>query len=82
MSFHRFRRQRAGLDARQGSAQPHDRAALAPSTLSNRKAAQLPPTPEVVAAISASPFTALGLEAPLVRATIEESYTVHSPVQT
>ncbi len=38
-------------------------------------------TPEIEAAIAASPFTALGLAAPLVRAVIEEEYTEPSPVQ-
>jgi ATP-dependent RNA helicase RhlE len=40
-----------------------------------------PPTPEVEQAIAASPFTALGLSQPLVRAVLDEKYTVPSPVQ-
>ncbi len=39
-------------------------------------------TPEIEAAIEASPFRALGLAAPLVRAVLEEEYTQPSPVQT
>jgi ATP-dependent RNA helicase RhlE len=39
-------------------------------------------TPEIEAAIAASPFTALGLAAPLVRAVLDEEYTQPSPVQT
>jgi ATP-dependent RNA helicase RhlE len=38
-------------------------------------------TPEVEQAVAASPFTTLGLSAPLVRAVLEEEYTVPSPVQ-
>jgi ATP-dependent RNA helicase RhlE len=39
-------------------------------------------TPELAATIAASPFTALGLAPELVRAVVEEGYTVPSPVQT
>ncbi len=39
-------------------------------------------TPEIEQAIAASPFTALGLAAPIVRAVLEEEYTQPSPVQT
>jgi ATP-dependent RNA helicase RhlE len=39
-------------------------------------------TPEIAAAIAISPFTALGLSAPIVRATLEQEYTEPSPVQT
>jgi ATP-dependent RNA helicase RhlE len=39
-------------------------------------------TPEIAQAIEASPFTALGLSAPLVRAVLDEQYTQPSPVQT
>jgi ATP-dependent RNA helicase RhlE len=39
-------------------------------------------TPEVEQAVALSPFTALGLSVPLVRAVLEEEYTVPSPVQT
>ena len=38
-------------------------------------------TPEIEQAIAASPFTALGLAAPLVRSVLEEEYTQPSPVQ-
>jgi len=38
-------------------------------------------TPEIEQAIAASPFTALGLSAPLVRSVLEEEYTQPSPVQ-
>jgi ATP-dependent RNA helicase RhlE len=38
-------------------------------------------TPEVESAIAGSPFTQLGLAAPLVRAVLEEEYTEPSPVQ-
>jgi ATP-dependent RNA helicase RhlE len=38
-------------------------------------------TPEVQQAIAASPFAALGLSTPLVRAVVEEGYTEPSPVQ-
>jgi ATP-dependent RNA helicase RhlE len=38
-------------------------------------------TPEIEQAIAASPFTALGLSAPVVRAVLEEGYTQPSPVQ-
>jgi len=40
-----------------------------------------PMTPEFEQAIAASPFTALGLSAPLVRSVLEEEYTQPSPVQ-
>ncbi len=40
-----------------------------------------PPSPETLAAIEASPFTALGLVAPLVRAILDEGYTEPTPVQ-
>jgi ATP-dependent RNA helicase RhlE len=46
------------------------------------RAAPPPITPEVAAAIPASPFTKLGLSVPLVRAALEEGYTEPSPVQT
>jgi ATP-dependent RNA helicase RhlE len=39
-------------------------------------------TPEIEQAIAASPFTSLGIAAPLVRAVLDEGYTVPSPVQT
>ncbi len=39
-------------------------------------------TAEIAQAIADSPFTALGLEANLVRAVLEEGYTIPSPVQT
>jgi ATP-dependent RNA helicase RhlE len=38
-------------------------------------------TDEIAQAITASPFTALGVSAPLVRAVIEEQYTQTTPVQ-
>ncbi|HVU02394.1 MAG TPA: DEAD/DEAH box helicase [Polyangiaceae bacterium] len=44
--------------------------------------APIPVTPELAAAIADSPFTALGLVAPIVRAALEEKYTEPSPVQT
>jgi ATP-dependent RNA helicase RhlE len=40
-----------------------------------------PMTAEIEQAIAASPFTALGLSTPLVRAVLEEGYTEPSPVQ-
>jgi ATP-dependent RNA helicase RhlE len=40
-----------------------------------------PITPEIERAIDASPFTALGLSSPLVRAVLEEKYERPSPVQ-
>ena len=40
-----------------------------------------PMTDEIAQAITASPFTALGVSAPLVRAVIEEQYTQTTPVQ-
>ena len=40
-----------------------------------------PLTPEVAAEIAASPFTALGLSVPLVRAVLKEGYTVPTPIQ-
>jgi ATP-dependent RNA helicase RhlE len=46
------------------------------------RAAAVPVTPEVAAAIASSPFTKLGLAASLVRAALEEGYTEPSPVQT
>jgi ATP-dependent RNA helicase RhlE len=46
------------------------------------RAVPTPITPEVAAAIETSPFTKLGLAAPLVRAALEEGYTEPSPVQT
>jgi ATP-dependent RNA helicase RhlE len=39
-------------------------------------------TPEVTAAMAASPFAPLGLIAPLLRAVVEEGYTQPTPVQT
>ncbi len=41
----------------------------------------VPTTPEVERAIAASPFTALGLAAPFVRAVLDEHYEKPSPVQ-
>ncbi len=41
----------------------------------------MPMTPEIEQAVAASPFTALGLSVPLVRAVLEEEYTQPSPVQ-
>ena len=41
-----------------------------------------PPTAEQLLAIEASPFSALGLTAPVVRALIDESYSQPTPVQT
>jgi ATP-dependent RNA helicase RhlE len=38
-------------------------------------------TPEIAQAIAASPFTALGLSTPLVRAVLDEEYSQPSPVQ-
>ena len=38
-------------------------------------------TPEIAAAIAASPFSALGLDATVVRGILEEGYTIPSPVQ-
>ncbi|HEX4341141.1 MAG TPA: DEAD/DEAH box helicase [Polyangiaceae bacterium] len=38
-------------------------------------------TPEIESAIASSPFTKLGLAAPIVRAVLEEEYTEPSPVQ-
>jgi ATP-dependent RNA helicase RhlE len=38
-------------------------------------------TPELAVTVAASPFTALGLSAPLVRAVLEEGYLEPSPVQ-
>jgi ATP-dependent RNA helicase RhlE len=40
-----------------------------------------PVTPEIAQAIETSPFAALGLMAPLVRAVLDEQYTTPSPVQ-
>jgi ATP-dependent RNA helicase RhlE len=40
-----------------------------------------PITPEIEQAVAASPFTALGLSIPIVRAVLEEEYTQPSPVQ-
>ena len=39
-------------------------------------------TPELERAMAASPFTALGLDASLVRAVLDENYTQPSPIQT
>jgi ATP-dependent RNA helicase RhlE len=45
-------------------------------------AAPVPPvTPEIAAAIEASPFSALGLVPSIVRAVLDEGYTVPTPVQ-
>ncbi len=40
-----------------------------------------PATPEILAAVAASPFSALGLSVPLGRALLDEGYAVPSPVQ-
>src|SRR5580700_2682479 len=41
-----------------------------------------PMTPEIERSIAESPFTALGLAAPFVRAVLDEKYEKPSPVQT
>ncbi len=45
-------------------------------------APRAPITPEIAAAIAASPFSAIGLDPAIVRGILEEGYTVPSPVQT
>ena len=42
----------------------------------------LPPTAELLAQIAASPFVALGVTPPIVRAVVEEGYTEPTPIQT
>jgi ATP-dependent RNA helicase RhlE len=72
VSFHRFRGRRpARGPASRQEARPFARDGLPPAPIS----------PEIVAAVAASPFTALGLAPPLVRAIVEESYEQPSPIQ-
>ncbi len=81
MRFNRSRRRRP--------AHGHTAVPAAPSTGhaasnadSKHRVASAPVTPEVAAAIAASPFTQLGLAEALVRAALEQGYTEPSPVQT
>ena len=83
MHFHRSRRRSRRSHASNTS--PN----TAPNTVDlDRAAPAAPPpvrltpaTPEILAAIEASPFTALGLVAPLVRAVLDEGYPEPTPVQ-
>jgi ATP-dependent RNA helicase RhlE len=54
----------------------------APTVQVSAPAPRRPLTPELLAAIEASPFTALGVSQPLARALLDEDYTVPTPVQT
>ncbi len=78
MSF-RPRRRRSGRAAHSNSPAPRPAAAQAPAAPA--LAPSPPLTPEREALIAASPFTALGLIAPLARAVLDEGYTTPSPVQ-
>ncbi|MBL0197711.1 MAG: DEAD/DEAH box helicase [Myxococcales bacterium] len=69
--------------APRGQAQRH----LPPSTLAAFAPASAPPrlaaaSPEELAAVAASPFTALGLAPELVRAVLAEGYDTPTPIQT
>ncbi len=69
-----------------GSNQPRGQSAQGDSRFGGAPApapvrVSTPITPEAVAAVEASPFTALGLLQPLVRAVLEDGYTVPTPVQ-
>jgi ATP-dependent RNA helicase RhlE len=60
----------------------HRRGAPPPSRVAEAvRPPRLPASPEVTAAILASPFTGLGLTSPIVRAALEEGYTAPTPVQ-
>jgi ATP-dependent RNA helicase RhlE len=79
MSF-RPRRRRTGRATQNSPAQASPR--HAPPQVAAPTLAPSPPlTPEREALIAASPFTALGLVAPLARAVLDEGYTTPSPVQ-
>jgi ATP-dependent RNA helicase RhlE len=77
LSFHRSWRRRP-QHARPNSTRSH-----ASPEQPRPAAPPLPPplTSELAAAIAASPFSALGLSVPLVRAVLEEGYLEPSPVQ-
>jgi ATP-dependent RNA helicase RhlE len=78
-SRHRFPHARPARSGNGGSPAPqgHQEATNRPPDVRST-----PTTPEIDQAIAASPFTALGLSAPVVRSVIEEEYTQPSPVQT
>jgi ATP-dependent RNA helicase RhlE len=87
VSFHRFPRRRAASAAdSQAHTAPESTRRQAPlarvpsgNQASPRPVA--PPTAETASAMVTSPFVALGLVAPLVRAAVEEGYTEPSSVQ-
>jgi len=60
---------------------PKDPQAARSAQPSPERAAPRAPTPEEIAALEASPFAALGLALPLVRAVVEEGYERPTPVQ-
>jgi ATP-dependent RNA helicase RhlE len=82
LNFQRSRRRFASRPARSsghnGPHPSHVPQAVAPRVEEARPA---PITPEIEQAIAASPFTALGLSTPLVRAALDEGYAQPSPVQ-
>jgi ATP-dependent RNA helicase RhlE len=80
LSFHRPGQRRWPHHGRAPSAPSSG--ARSPAPLAAPPAPPAPLTPEIAAAIAASPFTQLGLAAELVRAALEQSYVVPSPVQT
>ncbi len=78
MQSRRFQSRRPRFGGRPSSSNPSNREPLAPQAPVPAAA----PTPELLAAIDASPFTKLGLAPTLVRAVLTEGYTTPSPVQT
>src|SRR5208282_2934122 len=69
---------------RRPSSMQHRRGAPPPSSVfeaARTPPARTPASPEVAAAIEASPFTGLGLTSPIVRAALDEAYEVPTPVQ-
>ena len=77
-SFHSRRRHGRPAHARSNGSEPRAPQAFATAAV---KPPPAPMTPEIEAAIAASPFTALGLSAPLARGVLDEGYPQPTPVQ-
>jgi ATP-dependent RNA helicase RhlE len=82
--FQRGRRRRPQSSARPAANGPSGFAAASSGVTQPVRAPEFVPapiTPEIEEAMARSPFSALGLTAPFVRAILDEQYTVPSPVQ-
>ncbi len=77
-SVHSRRRHGRPAHARSNGSEPRAPQAFATAAV---KPPPAPMTPEIEAAIAASPFTALGLSAPLARGVLDEGYPQPTPVQ-